>query len=109
MIYFKVSFENEFVINDLSYAQNNDYSVFSNKIQYQNPLLGCKISYEFSVHIQSAFKSLYCFNDEIFVPLLNGNVIKVPWSDRTRADHFFFLLQKIYFKVDTEGECKNNS
>ena len=50
--------------------------------------------------------SLFCFNDEIYVPLLNGNVIKVPWSDRTRSDHFFFQLQKIYVKLELEGHRK---
>jgi len=32
-------------------------SLFSNKNQYQNPLLGCKIAHEFSIHIQNAQKT----------------------------------------------------
>ena len=54
----------------------------------------------------SLFLSLSCYNDEIYVPLFNGKVIKVPWNDRTRTDHFFLLLQKIYFQYETEGESK---
>jgi hypothetical protein len=79
--------------------------LFSNQNQYQNPLLNSKIMHEFSIHVQSAQKSLCSFNDEIFIPLLNGKLIKVPWNDRTKADHFYLLLQRIYFKTETEGEC----
>ena len=52
------------------------------------------------------YLSLCCFNDEIYVPLLNGKLIKVPWTDRTKADHFFLLLQRIYFQYDSDGERK---
>lgn len=36
--------------------------------------------------------------------LYNGKVIKVPWTDRIRVDHFFFQLQSIYFQHEAEGE-----
>jgi len=153
LIYYKITFENEYVLSDISFAQNswfvqliaekiieffinkslfsrNDSVGFSNRIQFQNPLLRCKIAHDFSIHIQNAYKSyinffqieikinvniilkillilsLSCYNDEIYVPLFNGKVIKVPWNDRTRTDHFFLLLQKIYFQYETEGESK---
>lgn len=52
--------------------------------------------------------SIYCFNDEIFIPLLNGKLIKVPWNDQARHDHFYLSLQKIFFKYETDGECNHN-
>ena len=108
MIYYKIAFENEFVITDLSYAQTAwDDSIFSSKTQYQNPLLSCKISHEFSIHVQNAHKTFCCFNDEIYVPLYNGKIIKVPWTDRTKGDHFFLLLQRIYFQYEPEDDCKH--
>lgn len=51
------------------------------------------------------FKSISCFNEEIFISLLNGKLIKVPWNDQARHDHFYLSLQKIYFKTETDGEC----
>ncbi len=50
-------------------------------------------------------KSLCCFNDEIFVPLQNGKVIKVPWNDK-RTDHFFLSLQRTYFQYEPDTDCK---
>ncbi len=37
------------------YLRND--SLFSNRHQYQNPLLGCKITHEFSIHIQNCQKT----------------------------------------------------
>jgi hypothetical protein len=104
LIYYKITFENEFVLTDLSFSQTawNDFSF--NNSQYQNPLLTSKITHEFSIHIQNCQKAICCFGDEIYVPLYNGKVIKVPWTDRTRVDHFFFQLQSIYFQHEAEGE-----
>jgi hypothetical protein len=57
-------------------------------------------------HLNFFIYSLCCFNDEIFVPLQNGKVIKVPWNDK-RTDHFFLSLQRIYFQYEPDTDCKH--